>query len=87
MKRYLFAAALACTFGVSYAQKAELAEAQKALDKKDYASALSYVGKADAIIKQNESSVPAEQKAQAMYIKGIVALAQAGDNTEAAAMQ
>lgn len=43
MKRYLFAAALACTFGVSYAQKAELAEAQKALDKKDYASALSYV--------------------------------------------
>ena len=29
MKRYLFAAALACTFGVSYAQKAELAEAQK----------------------------------------------------------
>lgn len=85
MKRYLFAAALACTFGVSYAQKAELAEAQKALDKKDYASALSYVGKADAIIKQNESSVPAEQKAQAMYIKGIVALAQAGNNTEAAA--
>lgn len=67
----------------AYAQKTELAEAQKALDKKDYAAALSQAEKADALLKQDEAAAPA-QIAKAMYIKGMAKLALAGTDEEKA---
>ncbi|MDD4820579.1 MAG: tetratricopeptide repeat protein [Flavobacteriales bacterium] len=85
MKRYLLTAALALTISLSYAQKAELTEAQKAFDKKDYQSALANAEKADAIIKQNPTAVPSAMVAQAMYLKGASSLELAGENVSAVA--
>ena len=85
MKRYLITAALAMTISLSYAQKAELSEAQKAFDKKDYQTALSNVEKADAIINQNPSAVPSNMIAQAMYLKGASDLELAGTDVAAVA--
>ena len=81
MKRYLITAALALTVSLGYAQKAELAEAQKAYDAKNYQEAISAAQKAQDVISSNPAATSA-QKAQAMYIKAASALELAGDDVE-----
>ena len=81
MKRYLITAALALTVSLGYAQKAELAEAQKAYDSKNYQEAISAAQKAQDVISSNPAATSA-QKAQAMYIKAASALELAGEDVE-----
>ena len=81
MKRYLITAALALTVSLGYAQKAELAEAQKAYDAKNYQEAIVAAQKAQDVISSNPAATSA-QKAQAMFIKAASALELAGDDVE-----
>ena len=79
MKRLLITSALMCLVASAYAQKAELDAAQKALDKKDFQTALSQAQKGQEILSRDESAKP-DQVAKAMYIVGISKLELAGDN-------
>ena len=68
-----------CMVTFTYAQKAELDAAQKALDKKDYNTALSQAQKGESILK-SDGDANSDLVAKAMYIIGMAKLNLAGDN-------
>lgn len=79
MKKLFITTALMCMVTFTYAQKAELDAAQKALDKKDYNTALSQAQKGESILK-SDGDANSDLVAKAMYIIGMAKLNLAGDN-------
>ena len=68
-----------CMVTFTYAQKAELDAAQKALDKKDYSTALSQAQRGESLLKA-DGDANSDLVAKAMYIIGMAKLNLAGDN-------
>lgn len=79
MKKLFITTALMCMVTFTYAQKAELDAAQKALDKKDYNTALSQAQKGESLLKA-DGDANSDLVAKAMYIIGMAKLNLAGDN-------